>query len=93
MISDRTNIPDGAIETLREHHPVGKLLADETDEADNLGRILNHAHGERVRSDYDLDDEVTDEEAKEAAANAIHFVDECAKRRDLKSLPDSRGRI
>jgi uncharacterized protein (UPF0332 family) len=51
----------------------GKLLVGAADAADNLGRILNRARGERVRSDYDLDDEITAEQAKEAAGNASHL--------------------
>lgn len=64
----------------------GKLLVNEADATGDLGRMLNRARGERVRSDYGLDDDVTEEEAKEAAANAAYFVDGCIKRWDLKSL-------
>lgn len=65
----------------------GKLLVNEADASNSLGLMLNRARGDRIRSDYDLDDQVVEDEAKEAATNASHFIAECTKRWDLRSLP------
>jgi uncharacterized protein (UPF0332 family) len=62
----------------------GKLAGDENN-PDSLGLLLNRARGERITSDYDLEDSITEAQASEAAAKATHFVEECIKRWNLQS--------
>jgi uncharacterized protein (UPF0332 family) len=61
-------------------------LEDASGKVGGLGMMLNRARGERVASDYDLDDEITDEQASETAADAVHFVEQCRKLWNLESL-------
>jgi uncharacterized protein (UPF0332 family) len=65
------DVPDSH-EHVIEHF--GKLVGD-ADKPDGLGLLLNRARGERIISDYDLEDAITASQAADAARKATYFVE------------------
>jgi uncharacterized protein (UPF0332 family) len=78
-VRKRKDVPDSH-EHVIQHF--GKL-EDDGSNSDSPGLLRNRARGERIASDYDLEDSITEAQATDAAAKAAHFVEKCIKRWNL----------
>ncbi|MBY5667400.1 HEPN domain-containing protein [Rhizobium leguminosarum] len=58
----------------------------------NLGQVLNRARGMRVMSDYDLVEEISDDDATESVSEAVEFIEKCRSTWKLETITGGMGR-
>jgi len=77
LIAERGSAPHKHANVIAQF---GMLVKDGDTEARDLGRAVNGAFDLRGVDDYDVQSDVSPEEASEARSAAQRFVDYCAKR-------------